>query len=140
MSLISCPECGKKISDKAAACPHCGNPMNPQVQQTQQEEDLCCPGCGMKFRAGEAKNVRNAKKAEETEIIDIVKSTGALSAIKWYKEAHNCGLAEAKDAVDEICAKYHLEVVGNGSGTSCSTIVLIGVILALLALAALALI
>ena len=28
MALISCPECGKEISDKAFACPHCGNPMN----------------------------------------------------------------------------------------------------------------
>ncbi len=26
MSLIICPECGKKISDKAAACPNCGLP------------------------------------------------------------------------------------------------------------------
>ena len=26
MSLINCPECGKEISDKAEACPHCGLP------------------------------------------------------------------------------------------------------------------
>ena len=25
--LITCPECGKQISDKAAACPGCGCPM-----------------------------------------------------------------------------------------------------------------
>ena len=24
MALIKCPECGKEISDKAAACIHCG--------------------------------------------------------------------------------------------------------------------
>lgn len=24
MSIISCPECGKKVSDKAPICPHCG--------------------------------------------------------------------------------------------------------------------
>ncbi len=29
MALISCPECGTSISDKAAACPKCGNPMKP---------------------------------------------------------------------------------------------------------------
>lgn len=28
MSLIKCPECGKEISDKAAVCPSCGNPIN----------------------------------------------------------------------------------------------------------------
>lgn len=26
MALIACGECGKQISDKAAACPHCGAP------------------------------------------------------------------------------------------------------------------
>lgn len=29
MALISCPECGASISDKAVACPKCGNPMKP---------------------------------------------------------------------------------------------------------------
>ena len=27
MALISCTECGKQISDKASACPHCGAPV-----------------------------------------------------------------------------------------------------------------
>ncbi|MEO2799991.1 zinc ribbon domain-containing protein, partial [Flavonifractor plautii] len=26
MALISCPECGKQISDQAPACIHCGYP------------------------------------------------------------------------------------------------------------------
>lgn len=28
MALIKCPECGKEISDKAAACPNCGCPIS----------------------------------------------------------------------------------------------------------------
>ena len=28
MALISCPECGKQISDRATACPDCGCPIN----------------------------------------------------------------------------------------------------------------
>ncbi len=33
MALISCPECGKEISDAASACPHCGHPIQePQTQ------------------------------------------------------------------------------------------------------------
>lgn len=28
MALITCPECGKKISDKAEACVGCGYPLN----------------------------------------------------------------------------------------------------------------
>jgi hypothetical protein len=27
-AIINCSECGKLISDKASACPHCGNPIN----------------------------------------------------------------------------------------------------------------
>ena len=35
MALIKCPECGKKVSDKANACIHCGYPLN------EQKEDFC---------------------------------------------------------------------------------------------------
>ena len=33
MALISCPECGKEISDKAISCPNCGCPI--KVIETQ---------------------------------------------------------------------------------------------------------
>lgn len=64
MALISCPECGKEISDKAYACPHCGNPMNPQPQQIQQpqpEEYLCCPKCGSRELHAEHKGFSGGK-------------------------------------------------------------------------------
>jgi len=32
MALIQCPECGRDVSDKAAACPHCGHPVRGQVK------------------------------------------------------------------------------------------------------------
>lgn len=35
MALIKCPECGKRVSDKAAACPHCGIALEPAAQQTE---------------------------------------------------------------------------------------------------------
>ena len=28
MALITCPECGKEISDKVTTCPNCGAPVN----------------------------------------------------------------------------------------------------------------
>ncbi len=37
MALIKCPECGKEISDKAAACIHCGCPLQPPVYQTEPQ-------------------------------------------------------------------------------------------------------
>lgn len=38
MALIKCSECGREISDKAAACPGCGSPIAgaPQVAHVQQ--------------------------------------------------------------------------------------------------------
>lgn len=43
MSLTNCPECGAEISDKAAACPHCGHPINPtQPTQAKPEKKHGC--------------------------------------------------------------------------------------------------
>ena len=51
MSLITCPECGKQISDKATACPHCGNPMHMLFDISKYEiasdyKVKKCSGCG----------------------------------------------------------------------------------------------
>lgn len=40
MTLISCKECGKEISDYATACPHCGAPV---------VKDVFCQKCGTKI-------------------------------------------------------------------------------------------
>lgn len=34
MALIKCSECGKEISDKAAACPNCGMPLRKEERGT----------------------------------------------------------------------------------------------------------
>ena len=31
MALISCPECGRMVSDKALSCPNCGTPINMRL-------------------------------------------------------------------------------------------------------------
>ena len=31
--LVNCPDCGQKVSDKAAACPNCGCPMEEIMKQ-----------------------------------------------------------------------------------------------------------
>lgn len=49
MALINCSECGKEISNKASACPNCGNPINviaPATQVSSNKNDsLHCPKC-----------------------------------------------------------------------------------------------
>lgn len=34
MAIINCPECGKKISDKALSCPNCGYPINQNLSMS----------------------------------------------------------------------------------------------------------
>ena len=39
MALIKCPECGKQISDRAAACPNCGCPVNSNNTTPQTDNN-----------------------------------------------------------------------------------------------------
>jgi hypothetical protein len=34
MPLISCPDCGRQVSDSAPTCPHCGRPAQPAMAAT----------------------------------------------------------------------------------------------------------
>jgi len=36
MALISCQECGKKVSDQSQACVSCGYPLNPLAFESQR--------------------------------------------------------------------------------------------------------
>ena len=40
MALISCPECGNSVSDKAKACPKCGFPIEAIENQVVEEKPL----------------------------------------------------------------------------------------------------
>ena len=39
MALISCPECGKEISERAQSCPNCGCPIATQKEAIDETED-----------------------------------------------------------------------------------------------------
>lgn len=44
MALIRCPECGKEVSDKAAACIHCGYPLSEIFPVNEQYYKLVFTG------------------------------------------------------------------------------------------------
>jgi hypothetical protein len=48
MALITCPECGKEFSDKAASCPNCGCPTEEIVERESSggNNRISCPRCG----------------------------------------------------------------------------------------------
>jgi zinc ribbon protein len=39
MALISCPDCGKSVSDEARLCPFCGLPVARKLRQMREEEE-----------------------------------------------------------------------------------------------------
>ena len=47
MALVACPECTRELSDKAAACPHCGAPV------ASQPAAQVCGRCGTRLVAME---------------------------------------------------------------------------------------
>lgn len=57
MALIKCSECKKEVSNKAKACPHCGNPINVEKKKKICKECQCkndidstfCEECGSSF-------------------------------------------------------------------------------------------
>lgn len=59
MSLISCPECTREISDAARSCPHCGFPIQKQddpgkaqvlIEQTAKPiKKMMLTGAGIAF-------------------------------------------------------------------------------------------
>lgn len=86
MALIKCPECGKEISDKAPACPHCGYPM--------VQEDF---------------NVENNVPSEDdydSIIADFLSrnNNNKILTIKALVHSTNLSMTEAKNKVDAYCS------------------------------------
>lgn len=52
MALVRCSECGKEVSNRAAACPHCGNPLPPQPPEANRAGDQKKPWHQRSFSAG----------------------------------------------------------------------------------------
>lgn len=82
MALITCPECGKQISDKAPACIHCGYPL----QQEQQTVPTTAAVSISKKVAIHSFNQPSPQK---------------IPTIKVVREITGMGLAEAKEFVEQ---------------------------------------
>lgn len=78
MALITCPECGKEVSDKAASCPNCGTPLNNAKNKKYcqhcgeliDKDCIVCPKCG--------KQVGNIGNAEKNIVINNNNSASSV--------------------------------------------------------------
>lgn len=103
MALISCPECGKQVSDRAASCPDCGCPISTtptvalQADASKEIEKLIV----LARRSREASDSKNAKKYYD-QILD--KDPGNWEAIFFsvYFEASECKIMEIASAANSV--------------------------------------
>ena len=89
MSLITCPKCGKTISEKAITCPHCKFNLSQQnlivCDECGREYEMkfsACPNCGFPNSTIEKKK---QKKKVPVIQISIKKSMRKNSVIKRRK-------------------------------------------------------
>lgn len=77
MALVKCSECGREVSDRAAACPHCGNPL-----PGQSEADLTIE----QVRHGDAAPSDAEKKSSTSTLTSVVTVVLIMLAVSlfWY--------------------------------------------------------
>ncbi len=79
MALIACPECGREVSDKAKACPHCGYVLEALEKKSEEQassEFMTCPECGKEVPATSIVCPNcgiELKKSEDKKTEEIVK-------------------------------------------------------------------
>lgn len=103
MAIISCPECGKQISDRAASCPDCGCPINTAPVVDAQEsirkevEKLLI----LARRARESSDSVNAKKYyNQIQEKDPGNWEGIFFSV--YYEASQCKLMNVASAAISV--------------------------------------
>lgn len=84
MALITCPECGGKVSDKAAVCIHCGFPMDVAQKDDGKLYDMLVNDAGNMFHqsyiASDLKNF-GIQKAEANKLL-AQKNSVVLKGVK----------------------------------------------------------
>lgn len=115
MALISCPECGKQVSDRADSCPNCGYPISkpktggPEERAQTVECPVChtictgsemkCPNCGYPLAQIE-KQFKTEVVAEGAAIARVVIGVLCVLSAVWafyraYAIGAMSGLADA---------------------------------------------
>ena len=125
MALITCPNCGEQISDKAKTCIHCGANLIPEEKQICQEcgaevepgSDVC-PKCGCPIKIEEAAQkvevtgVQINKKSKNIILIVVIAVAAAiviaLAGVQVHKK--NVAAAEAK-AAEEQAKNYQSNLI-----------------------------
>ena len=97
MALIACPECSHEMSDRAAACPHCGCPLAARPPAAMPPAD-----------------------DTDARLLQALLGPGKIAAVKLCRDLHpGLGLAEAKARVDRLEANLPAGTARSGGGAGC---------------------
>lgn len=98
MALIKCPECGKEISEKAAACPNCGCPSSEWKKTISKQTE---GGTLLKYDI--AKDIMNEFPDKKVVMISELKKRTGIP------------LDEAKEIIDSLLQKENQRFVNKKS-------------------------
>ncbi len=140
MAMITCPNCGEQISDKAKTCVHCGTVLIPEEKKycadcgaELEEGATICPNCGCPVENKSAEEaapqqvevtgVRMTKKSKKiiaiVAIIAVIVAVVSVVGVQVYKkQAAEKAAAEAQQASEEYASNLNLAVISMLSGAS----------------------
>src|SRR5262245_36396670 len=78
MGLISCPACGKQVSQQAASCPHCGHPIEAAAQRDVPRRSRGRVGAALVAAALIGGVIAAASKPDEDALIKAIQDKHGL--------------------------------------------------------------
>lgn len=111
MSLITCPECGKQISDKAPACIHCGFPLDQIYQSYAYNvtiQDIGPNKVKVMILVGNLTGVtpRESKQMIETLPVVVISSVSEEDADNIMKEFNKVGAKCSKEKCESESSDF----------------------------------
>lgn len=118
MALIKCPECGREISDKAAACIHCGFPLTeakvdkPLSPHTLKKIVVTNPdGYGLRILYQAIVNlVKNVKGISEKEAKGMVENGNPITIDHLDASTAQALYEKLLDAMEKVLDTTNIEI------------------------------
>lgn len=110
MALITCPECHGQVSDKAAACPHCGYPL-PSYQPDPVKIEPCVPAAPVKAEPSPNKQTAPPAKKRKSGVIVAASLLVLLSVVfVFWLSREPQDEKDYKAEVEKICTACGINV------------------------------
>ena len=98
--LINCSECGKQVSDKAACCPNCGNPIatapNVVLPESGERQDRFFECIESIERIERELHERELNKSDKSRVVYVLLglTLGWLGIHNFYAGRVGCGVCQ----------------------------------------------